>query len=108
VHAAGELFLGLEHPAGHNGHEPDGTIFLRHYPGRAGRIECKPAVVGVAANRPHERAADAFLRYVDLSRQRPVRRFTEFFFDAQVFDDYWDGARSSLGSCTYRCGPCVK
>jgi len=87
VFAADELFFGLEHPAGHNAYEKDGTIFLRHYPGRSGRIECKSAVLGVAANRPRQRTRDAFLSYIERLRQRPVKRFTEFFFDAHLFDE---------------------
>jgi hypothetical protein len=87
VFVADELFLGLEHPAAHNGYGTDGVVFLRHYPGRAGRIECPPAVLGVAANRPRQRAIDAFLRYVAAERARPVKRFVEFFFDTHQFDD---------------------
>ncbi|HUT91577.1 MAG TPA: discoidin domain-containing protein [Thermoguttaceae bacterium] len=87
VRVGGQIFLGLEHPAGHNGYDEDGTVFLRHYPGKAGRFECKPAVLGVAADRPHERLRDVLLRYVARRRQRPVERFTHFFFDAHQFDD---------------------
>jgi len=49
-------------------------------------IECKPAVIGVAANRPRERVQDAFARYIAALRKRPVQRWTEFFFDAHQFD----------------------
>ncbi len=100
VFVAGQVFLGLEHPAGHNAYDRDGMVFLRHYPSKAGRIECKPAVLGVAADRPHERVRDAFLRYVESLRMRPVKRFTEFFFDAYDSDkrarQIMDTARETL------------
>jgi hypothetical protein len=100
VFVAGQVFLGLEHPAGHNAYDKDGTVFLRHYPGKAGRIECKPEVLGVAADQPHDRVRDAFLRYVEGLRTRPVKRFTEFFFDTQSFDkqarEIVDTAREAL------------
>jgi len=87
VFVADEIFVGLEHPAGHNGYDQLGVIFLRHYPGKAGKIECKPAVLGVAANRSRERVGDVFLRYIHSIRARPVKRITEFFFDTHVFDE---------------------
>ena len=87
VFVADQVFLGLEHPAGHNGCDRDGTVFLRHFPGQAGSIECKPAVLGVAADRPHERVQDAFLQYIAGLRRRPVERWVEFFFDAHNFDE---------------------
>ncbi|MBM4085491.1 MAG: hypothetical protein FJ272_11930, partial [Planctomycetes bacterium] len=100
VFVADELFMGLEHPAGHNGHDKDGVLFLRHYPGQAGRIECKPAALGVATNQPGQRVRDAFLRYINGLKRRPVKRITEFFFDAHVFDDQaraiMDAARDAL------------
>jgi len=87
VFVADEIFMGLEHPAGHSGYDKSGVIFLRHYPGKAGKIKCKSGVLGVAANRSHERVCDAFLRYIRSIRARPVKRITEFFFDTHVFDE---------------------
>jgi len=87
VFVADQVFMGLEHPAGHNGYDENGVIFLRHYPGKAGRIECKSAVLGVAADGPHERIRDVFARYIEGIRARPVKRVTEFFFDTHVFDE---------------------
>ena len=89
VYIADELFAGLEYPAGHNGFDESGTIALRHYPGRAGLIETRPAVLGVAPNTPLNRVNDWFLRYIDRNRARPVQRSVQWvaYFAAGQSDE---------------------
>ena len=89
VYIAGELFAGLEYPAGHNDVTNDGTICLRHYPGKKGRLVTRRAVLGVSPNTPANRVNDWFLRYVDRCRARPVKRSVQWvaYFAAGMSDE---------------------
>ncbi len=70
----GQLFLGLEYPAGYNDEE-NGLFILHHYPGRKGSVKAKPAVIGVAENKVNHRVEDAFRDYLNTIRYKPARRF---------------------------------
>jgi len=89
LYAGREVFLGLEYPAGHNDFDEDGVISLRHYPGRRGPILSRPAVIGVAPDRPCERLNDKFLEYIDRIRARPVKRSVQWvaYFHVGVSDE---------------------
>lgn len=72
----GELFLGLEYPAGYNRvHRKNGTVDLYHFPGRTGNVESKKAVFGVCPDTVNNRVRDWFLKYIDQNRARPIKRF---------------------------------
>lgn len=89
LYAASELFMGLEYPAGHNVIDDQGVVCLRHYPGRKGPIETRPAVLGVAPNAPCNRVNDWFLRYIDRIRARPVKRSVQWvaYFNVGTSDE---------------------
>ena len=83
----GDLFLGLEYPAGY-AECRDGLVALRHHPGReAGRApwQSKSAVLGVARRGEVERA---FASYVSGIRRKP-RSFT-------VYNSWYDVRRGDL------------
>jgi len=75
-----EFFLGLEYPAGTNRAARGAQqVRLVHFPGRAGRVEAKSAVLGVASNAVNDRVRDRFLGYVDRHRaQRPTARQRQY------------------------------
>ncbi len=89
VYAGKEIFLGLEHPAGRNEFDENGAISLRHHPGRRGSMLSRPAVIGVAPDRPCERVNDRFLEYIDRIRARPVKRHAQWiaYFNVGVTDE---------------------
>jgi len=79
----GEMFAGLEYPAGHNLHDA-GLIHLRHYPGMRGDIRTRPAVLGVAPDKPNDRVRDRFERYIESIRLHRPKRFV-------LMDAYFNG-----------------
>ncbi|MFA6449587.1 MAG: hypothetical protein WCX65_08970 [bacterium] len=102
-----QLFAGLEYPAGYNESE-NGVVRLHHYPGRAGRILSKTAVIGagrilsktavigVAANRVNRRVEDAFADYLSRIRIHPPRRF--ILWNAYFHKLEGDGSMSEIFS----------
>ncbi|MBM3890004.1 MAG: hypothetical protein FJ388_12885, partial [Verrucomicrobia bacterium] len=84
-----EVFAGLEYPAGRNECDGQGNIRLRHHPGRRGEVVSRPAVLGVAPNRPGERLNDWFQKYISRIRARPVKRSTQWvaYFQSSMPDE---------------------
>lgn len=102
-----ELFCGLEYPAGYNLADGGGQVCLQHFPGRAGIVESKIAVLGAAADRENARVRDAFLDYIDRRRARPVKYFSQLgevmwryparrALEAMSCPDVFNAARAAL------------
>jgi hypothetical protein len=81
----GDLFLALEHPAGHQLRE-NGALILRHFPGkRAAALMSCTSIIGASESGAVERG---FADYVRTIRSRPARSFVVFtgFYDRQGAD----------------------
>ncbi len=102
-----ELFCGLEYPAGYNLADGGGHVRLQHFPGRAGMVESKIAVLGAAADRENARVRNAFLDYIDRHRARPAKYFSQLgevmwryparrALEAMSCPDIFDAARAAL------------
>jgi hypothetical protein len=87
--AGREMFLGVEHPASVNAFDAQGWITLRQHPGRKGRLETAPAVIGMAADEPRQRLLDVFEEYVRANRARPVKRSIQWvaYFAVDMDDE---------------------
>lgn len=87
--AGKEFFLGVEHPASLNAFDPQQWISLRQHPGRKGKVQTAPAVIGVCPDRPRQRLLDVFERYIDENRDRAVKRSLQWiaYFTAGMEDD---------------------
>lgn len=88
IFAGAEAFLGVEHPASVNTFDSQRWISLRQYPGRKGEMTTAPAVIGFCPDRPRERLLDAFERYLDENRARPIKRSLQWiaYFHAGMDD----------------------